>query len=102
MKWKVLSVMFAAVTAGAARGATVTVEPDNYADGTVLTNAAPGITLNVANGSNVSSNFFKVTANTVPAGGSSTGTKTFGDSNVAFWNGVDRLRMDFGGVVGGV
>ena len=86
----------------AAHGAVLVVEPDNYADGTVLNNVTPGVTFSAANSNNVASTFFTVTANTTQAGFQSTGTKAFGETNVDFWDSAFRMRMDFVNPVQGV
>ena len=75
--------------------ADVVLEPDNYADTTVLTNVIPGLTMRTMTGETTISATFAVTANTVTNGVVSTGTNTFGHSNIAFWWESRRLRMDF-------
>jgi hypothetical protein len=70
-----------------------TVEPDNYADRTVLNTIVPGVRLVTAASDNVPIPF-DVTANS-SLGFAPTGDKVFGHANVAFMNNDRRLRMDF-------
>jgi hypothetical protein len=71
---------------------TVSAEPDNFADGTVLTHAIAGLTLSVADANNTPSTFFTVQAQTDPI--HSTGTKVFSESGVDFWTSDFRFRAD--------
>lgn len=74
----------------------ITIEPDNYANGTVLDHLFPALTLTTADAANHSMPFFPVTAVTENfAGYAPTGTKVFGNAGVNFWNNDWRLRLDF-------
>jgi uncharacterized protein (DUF2141 family) len=70
-----------------------TAEPDNFADGTVLNHAIPGLTLSVADSNNNPSTFFTVQAGTDSF--ASTGTKVFTESGIPFWTSGFRFRADF-------
>ena len=105
MKSSIFSVALVTLTTSAAttaHAATLTIEPDNYPDQTVLDHLIPGLTLSVTDAAETPSNFFTVTAITSPAGFQSTGTKVFAESNVDFWDPDFRLRMDFTNPVSGV
>jgi hypothetical protein len=78
------------------------IEPDNYAEGTVLTSASPLVTLTTTLTDNVPVPSFVVTANTDDFGLAPTGTKVFGHANVPFFNDNRRLRMDFTQPVQGI
>jgi hypothetical protein len=74
------------------RGAVI-VEPDNFADKSVLTNAVAGVTLYTAGADNAVEPF-NVTSD-VRSGLASTGTEVFGNADVPFWWTQYRLRMQF-------
>ena len=74
----------------------VTIEPDDYADGTVLKTVDPGVTLTVASSSGASlSDTISVTATEVPPLLPKAGTNVFGHANIQFMSDERRLRMDF-------
>jgi len=73
---------------------TITIEPDNYPVGTVLTSISPFVTLWTTSFDNVSEPTFAVSANSVPSG-APTGSEVFAAGGVAFWETGQRLRMDF-------
>ncbi len=81
--------------AGCAFADTVTIEPDDYATGTVLTSIDPRVTLSTTGTDNVPVPIFEVTATDDPFDYAPTGTRVFGHANVQFFNDGRRLRMDF-------
>jgi len=86
-----------ALLAAAAEAAVValTIEPDDYADRTVLTTILPQVVLEVANENNDPSPLYKVTANVDGLNYAPTGQSVFGRSNVTFWSNIGRLKMTF-------
>lgn len=82
---------------GAARSQSFTIEPDNYADTTVLDHVLSAVHLTSAGADNrpIPPVPFDVTANDDNLDFVSTGTKVFGHANVPFWNSDRRLRMEF-------
>jgi hypothetical protein len=76
-------------------GETVTIEPDDYADGTDLTNISPHVVLSTTQDDNIPVSNFPVTANDDGFDFAPTGSKVFGHANVQFFNNDRRLRMDF-------
>ena len=80
-----------------ANATIITVEPDNFAEGTVLNTVDPNVTLFTSvNASDLTGNFgFNVLATTVPSGLASTGTKVFSQSGVPFFNSGRNFRMTF-------
>ncbi len=74
-----------------------TIEPDDYADETVLTSVSPLVTLSTALDDNSVAALFEVTADTDNFDFAPTGEKVFGHSNIGFFNSDRRLRMDFPG-----
>lgn len=73
------------------------IEPDNYANGTVLNHVFPAVNLTTAGSDNlpIPPISFDVTASYDGFGFASTGTNVFGHAGVQFWNTNRRLRMDF-------
>ncbi|NNC86851.1 MAG: PEP-CTERM sorting domain-containing protein [Akkermansiaceae bacterium] len=90
------------VAAGAAVvvSPVVVIEPDDYAEGTVLNTIVPEVTLGVTTGPGIQSPAFPVTANSDAQGFAPTGTFVFGQANVPFFNPDRRLQMQFHGEVG--
>lgn len=81
------------------RAQLITVDPDAYADGTVLNTVIPGLSMITTGPDNVPWPF-NVTAFTQTFPYSPpTGVKVFAHSSVPFWNTDRRLRMDFSGVI---
>jgi hypothetical protein len=85
------------IVSQAACATPITIEPDDYATGTVLDNVSPWVTLSTAvPPNNVAT--FSVWASETTSGTpapSSTGTKTFSHVGIPFWNTSRILRMDF-------
>lgn len=84
--------------AGRADAGIITIEPDNYADGTVLNTIRPEVTLFTSvNATDLTSNFgFDVTAQTDNGFmHTSTGTKVFAHVGIPFFNTNRNLRMTF-------
>lgn len=84
-----------ALFASIASAQQVTIEPDNYADGTELDSISSEVQLSIADDNNVVFSLFHATANTDPFDFAPTGVKVFGHANVPFINDARRLRMDF-------
>jgi hypothetical protein len=84
-----------------AHGQFITVEPDNFPEGTILNTLTPGVSLITAGRDNLPHPPapFNVTATTDNFGFAPTGTRVFGHVNIPFWNTDRRLRMDFDGFV---
>ena len=77
----------------------LTIEPDLFADATILNHAFPQVSLVTAGANNLPIPF-NVTASFDGFGYTSTGTKVFGHAGgIPFWNSNRRLRMDFGGPI---
>ena len=74
---------------------TVRIEPDDYAEGTVLETIHPGVTLWTTLDDNVPIPIFDVTATTDSFGYAPTGAKVFANTGVTHWWDQRRLRMDF-------
>ncbi len=74
---------------------TITVSPDDYADGTKLTSTSEWVTLRttVADGEIVG--LFEITASEDGQGNAPSGSFVFGHSDIPFFNNDRRLRMDF-------
>jgi len=72
----------------------VTIEPDDFANATVLNHTFPQISLVTAGTDNVPFPF-DVTASNDGFGYTSTGTRVFGHAGIPFWNSFRRMRMDF-------
>ena len=86
------------VTLGLSVGAAaqvVQIEPDDYADGTNVSNINPAVQLSTTLADNVPVPVFFVSANEVGAELAPTGTRVLGHANVPFFNDFRRLRMDF-------
>lgn len=77
-------------------GGTVTIEPDDFDDGTELTDVDSRVTLSTALDDNAIVEIFVVTA-TDDADNAATGERVFGHSEIPFWNDNRRLRVDFKG-----
>jgi hypothetical protein len=77
-----------------------TLEPDNYADGTVLNHIIPGVSLVTAGANNLPIPFdVRATASTFPYL-PPTGANVFSHAGgIPFWETNRRLRMDFSGLV---
>lgn len=69
------------------------IEPDDYADGTILDHVSPWVTLSTGAFSD-NRPTFSVEAK-LDSSGASTGTKVFAHSGIPFWNDARSLRMDF-------
>jgi hypothetical protein len=80
----------------------VRIEPDDYADGTNVSNINPAVRLSTTLADNVPVPLYFVSANEVGAELAPTGTRVFGHANVPFFNDFRRLRMDFADPVFGV
>ena len=98
MKTKLLTLLGASILIAAlpGRAQLFTLEPDNYADHTVLDHILGPVSLVTADANNRPMPFFPVTAVVESwAGYAPTGAKVFGNAGVSFWNNGVRLRMDF-------
>jgi hypothetical protein len=74
----------------------ISIEPDNYTNGTILDHVVPQVSLFTVDRTDTSY-LFDVTAQTDPAGYAPTGQRVFAQAGVYFWNNDRRLRMDFAG-----
>lgn len=73
----------------------VVIEPDNFANATILNTTFPQVSLITAGANNLPIPF-NVTASDDGFGYTSTGTRVFGHAGgIPFWNSNRRLRMDF-------
>jgi hypothetical protein len=98
MKTELIPLIGAAllIAAQPSRAQLFTLEPDNYASGTVLDHALGQVSLVTADANNQPMPFFTITALTENfTGYAPTGTKVFGIAGVNFFNNNWRLRMDF-------
>jgi hypothetical protein len=98
MRGSIAVVLLTALFAAAAAEAAVvplTIEPDDYPNGTVLDTILPQVVLEVADQNNDPFSLFKVTANVDGQNYAPTGQSVFGRSNVTFWNNGGRLKMTF-------
>jgi len=77
--------------------ATLTIEPDDYAANTVLTNISPAVTLSIAREDNSINALAVVTATDDNQTYAPTGELVFGNYSTAYFNNKRRLRMDFAG-----
>lgn len=77
-------------------------EPDDFADGTALTDALAGVTLSTTLSDNVPVEAFVVTASVDGLELAPTGDTVFGHADVQFFNNERRLRLDFDAPVKGV
>ena len=79
----------------------ITIEPDNYATGTVLDHIVPEVHLTTAGANNqpIPPVPFPVTSQPTPPGYPSTGVNVFAQAGVNFFWDAVRLRMDFNGLV---
>jgi len=82
-----------------APGQLITIEPDDYADRTVLTGLFSEVMLSTTLSDNVPVGLFVVTAHDDGFDFAPTGQRVFGHAHVPFWNNERRLRMDFAGLV---
>ncbi len=82
-------------TTGSVSGQEFSIEPDDYDDGTDLTDINPYVTLTTTLSDNVTVDSFPVTASDDGLGLAPTGDRVFGHANVQFFNSDRRLRMDF-------
>jgi hypothetical protein len=78
--------------------AEITIEPDNYANGTELTSIVPQVRLNTTLSDNVPVPLFVVTA----TDDAFTGRRVFAHFNIPFFSNDRRLRMDFSGLVSSI
>ena len=74
----------------------MTIEPDDFDDGTELTDIDERVTLSTALEDNTIAELFVVTA-TDDADNAGTGERVFGHTEIPFWNSTRRLRIDFKG-----
>lgn len=73
----------------------VVIEPDDYADGAVLSTIDARVTMSIAGSDNEPHSGFEATANDDGFDFAPTGDRVFGQSNVPFFNSERRLRLDF-------
>lgn len=86
----------AALAAAAPLAAQTTrIEPDDYAEGTVLESISPAVTLWTTLSDNVPIGIFDVSATTDGFGYAPTGVRVFSHGSVTHWWDQRRLRMDF-------
>jgi len=87
--------------ANTSRGQLLTIEPDNYTNGTILNHVLPQVSLITAGTDNlpIVPVSFDITATDDPLLYTSTGTRVFGHQGTYFMNDIRRLRLDFAGVV---
>jgi hypothetical protein len=71
------------------------ITPDDFADGTDLTEIDTNVTLSVADTDNVPFDLFKVTTTTDGQNYAPTGDKCFAHDNIQFFNDIRRFRLDF-------
>ncbi len=83
-------------------GQSIVIEPDNYADGTLLENIRPEFTLSTTLSNNVPVPLFEVTATIDPFSFAPTGASVFGHAGVPFFYTDRRLRIDFNRRVVGI
>lgn len=81
---------------------SATIEPDDHAEGTELTNISEHVTLWTTADDNVPIELFTVTANDDGFDYAPTGNMVFGHANIGFWNNDRRLRMDFNALASAV
>ncbi len=96
----VLGGLVLAAVAGPASAGVISIEPDNYAAGTVLNNIVPGVTLSSIRGSDGASG--NITAGVASWGAASTGSNVFAGAFAAtdqFGNGTwDYMLIDVSGL----
>ena len=87
--------------ANTSRGQLLTIEPDNYTNGTILNHVLPQVSLITAGTDNlpIPPVSFDITATDDPLLYTSTGTRVFGHQGTYFMNDSRRLRLDFSGLV---
>jgi hypothetical protein len=87
--------------AGTSRGQLITIEPDNYTNGTILNRIVPQLSLITAGSDNlpIPPVSFDITATDDPLLYTSTGTRVFGHQGNYSMNDIRRLRLDFAGLV---
>jgi hypothetical protein len=92
-----LAVLSSVLVARNCPAAIYIIEPDHYANGSVLNHLYPEVDLITAGSDNlpIPPVSFDVTASYDGFGFASTGTNVFGHAGVPFWNTNRRLRMDF-------
>lgn len=99
---KRIALIICVVSMTTAQAQLLTLEPDDYAEGTVLNTVIPGLSMITVGTDNLpyQPRSFDVTAATrnfpYPP---PTGDKVFAHAGVPFWNDIRKLRMDFGGAV---
>jgi hypothetical protein len=74
---------------------TVTIEPDDYADGAELTFVSPHVEFHTALDDNSVADLFEITASNDGQGLAPTGDHVFGHAGIAFFNNNRRLLMEF-------
>jgi hypothetical protein len=79
-----------------------TIEPDDYASGTVLNTIIPAVTLSTALDDNTIAELFDVTAADDGLDLEPTGERVFGHEGIQFFNNDRRLRMDFAQPASGI
>lgn len=86
---------------GTSHGQFITLEPDNYTNGTILNHVVPQVSLITAGTDNlpIPPVSFDITATDDPQLYTSTGTRVFGHQGTYFMNDIRRLRLDFAGLV---
>ena len=87
---------------GDARAQLITLEPDNYADNTVLNLVLPQVRLVTAGDNNLPIPFDVTAVTQTTPFNPPTGQRVFSHVGVPFFNGIRRLRMDFNGTVAGI
>jgi hypothetical protein len=80
-------------TTGGSAG-TITIEPDDYPDGTELTDVSSAFTLSTALDDNEIASLFEITATDDGADLAPTGDLVFAHHNIGFFNETRRLRID--------
>lgn len=71
------------------------ITPDDFADGTDMTEIEPHVVLSVADTDNTPFDLFQVTVTEDGQNYAPSGTMVFAHENIPFFNDVRRLRMDF-------
>jgi len=80
---------------GKTNGEPVTLEPDDYADGTSLHTIIPQVTLWTLNQDNERVPLYEVRSTIDALGYAPTGDQVFSRAGVTFWDNSARLEMDF-------
>ncbi len=82
------------ILVGVASAQVVVIEPDDFADGTILDNISPVVTLSTG-AFDDNQPTFSVTAETLTNAQTTTGDKVFAHAGVSFFSDVRTFRMDF-------